>query len=261
MKFSILSSSSSGNVVYLEHNNHHYLIDCGIGIRAIQSRLNNLNIHIEKLDGIFISHEHTDHVYGLPSVSSKLQPRIYMSKLAYRNMNYEEKERISPILFTFFNKNEEFIVDTLKIYPFGVSHDAADPVGFKIIDENENELVYLTDTGCFLYPEIIKNASAYIIESNHEPDLLLNSMRPWPLKNRILSNLGHLSNDDSAALFANLYGDKTKLCVLYHLSSECNSKELALMAYKNYFQKRSIDVSQISFVVSDRTHETKIYEV
>ncbi|MCB9498843.1 MAG: MBL fold metallo-hydrolase [Bacillales bacterium] len=261
MKFSVLGSSSGGNATYLEHNGKKYLIDCGFGIRYILSRMNDLNIKADHLDGIFISHEHSDHIAGLSSVSNHFNSPIFMSKKTYKGLRFEEKEKISPILLSFFNSGEEFTTDSLKVFPFPVSHDASDPVGFKFTDENEKTLVYLTDTGCFISYDKISNADAYIIESNHEPEMLLLSNRPWVLKNRILSDSGHLSNDDSAKTFGSLMGDKTKLAVLFHLSNECNTKELATLAYENYFHKFPEKGKNVTLKVSSKNHPTEIFEV
>ena len=261
MKFSVLSSSSSGNCIYLEIENHCFLLDCGLSLRQIKSKLSILGISLSSLDGIFITHEHHDHISGLASVNSAYKTRIYMSKDTYRNLPEELKMKVSPLQFSFVKANEEFDISGISVLPFRLSHDAIDPLGYRIKDENGKELVYITDTGCFIVPNSLKNADAYVLESNHEPDVLLMSARPWQLKNRIMSEYGHLSNNDSAKIFDELKGEKTKLLVLYHLSDECNSKDLALLAYDNYFSNKGESLNNINIVVSDKTVPTKILEV
>ena len=109
--------------------------------------------------------------------------------------------------------------------------------------------------------DLIKNASSYIIESNHEPNILLLSARPWPLKQRIISDEGHLSNEDSAKLFYHIFGDKTESVVLYHLSKECNTDDLALSAYRMYAKENNIDTKNIKIYVANKTEISEMIEL
>ena len=261
MKFSVLSSSSSGNITLLENDNKYYLLDAGIGVRSLYSKLNDLNIFVDKIEAIFITHEHADHIKGLSAITSKFNSKIYMSKLTYRNLPENVKESISPINFKFFVPEEEFKVDSLTINTFKVSHDAVDPVGYTFTDEKGKTLVYITDTGKLCPFDLITNKDAYIIESNHEPDLLLMSARPWVLKNRIMSEYGHLSNEDSAVLFSKIMGDRTKNVVLFHLSNECNTHELALSSYRMYFKSINVSLDKINIVVSNSNSVINFIEV
>ncbi|MCR5741751.1 MAG: MBL fold metallo-hydrolase [Gammaproteobacteria bacterium] len=260
MEFSVLSSSSSGNATLIKHNDKYYLLDCGIGIRALYNRFNKLNIFVDKISAIFITHEHHDHISGLQSVVAKYNSRVYMSKLTYKNLSDTIKEKVSPINFSFFIPGEEFMVDDLVINTFRTHHDAADPVGF-VISDKEKKLSYITDTGCLEPNELIINSDAYILESNHETNLLLMSARPWALKNRILSEFGHLSNEDSVKLFDRIRGDKTKHLILFHLSNECNTKDIALGEYYRYFKTNNIDVSNIDIMASSPNEPLLLIEV
>lgn len=261
MKFSVLSSSSSGNITILESEGKYYLLDAGIGIRSLYSRLNSLGIFVDKIEGIFITHEHSDHIKGLCAISSKFNPKIYISKLTYKNLPESVKDSISPINFKFFIPGEEFKVNDLTINTFNIYHDAADPVGFTFTSNDGKTLVYITDTGTLKPNELFINKDAYILESNHEPDLLLMSARPWSLKNRIMSEYGHLSNESSAELFSKIMGEKTKNLVLFHLSSECNTKELALSCFRTYFKSINASLDNIKITVSDITNPTELIEV
>lgn len=261
MKFSVLSSSSSGNCTLLEDNQKFYLIDCGLSLRAIIKDLNAIDIFINHLDGIFITHEHIDHTQGLASVVKKFNCPIYMSKLTYKKLSDNLKDKISPIAFSFFKPEEEFIVNSLKVLPFRTLHDAIDPVGFRFIDSKDKVLVYITDTGSFQDRSDLENADCYIIESNHEPNLLLLSNRPWELKNRIMSEYGHLSNEDSAKIIYSLKGPKTKKVILFHLSNECNTKELALTAYKAFQREYQVSFDGIDILASDKNKPMNIMEV
>ena len=260
MKFSVLCSSSSGNCTLLKVNNKNYLLDAGISARGLKEKLNYLNEDLDNIEGIFVTHEHTDHIYGLASIAKKYSPAIYLTKNTYKSLSDADKEKISPILFKFIKCEEDFYVDDLHILPFRISHDAKDPVGYKF-EYNNKVLVYLTDTGVFIPRDDLKNADSYILESNHEPDMLVMSGRPWVLINRILSNTGHLSNQDSAKLFSELVGEKTQSLVLFHLSSECNTKDLALLAYKYYFKEKNQSIINTKITVSDKKIPTKFIEV
>ncbi len=260
MKFSVLCSSSSGNCTLLQVNNKYYLLDAGLSARGLKERLNSMNENLVKLSGIFITHEHFDHVSGLSSIAKCYEPTIYITKNTYRALPESDKEKISPILFSFIKCEEEFYVDGIKVLPFRTSHDAKDPVGFRFEYDNK-VLVYLTDTGIFIPRDDLKNADSYILESNHEPDMLVMSGRPWVLINRILSKTGHLSNEDSAKLFSELVGEKTKSLVLFHLSSECNTKDLALLAYKSYFKEAKSTIQNTKITISDKKKPTEFIEV
>lgn len=260
MKFSVLGSSSQGNSTILINNGKCYLLDAGLGVRALYNRLNLINAFVDNIDAIFITHEHTDHISGLASIVKKYNSTIYMSKKAYQNMDIKVKEQISPINFKFIKPDTEFIVDDMTVKTFSVSHDAAEPMGFNFIS-NGKKLTYITDTGMCEVKDDIKNSDAYILESNHEEALLLNSQRPWLLKERILGEYGHLSNAASAELFSKLMGENTKNLVLFHLSSECNSDILALTEYKRYFKSINVSLEGLNLVVSDRSKPTQYIEV
>ena len=260
MKICVLSSSSSGNCIYLESNNKGYLLDCGISSRQIETKLSLINVNPFSIKGIFITHEHSDHISGLSSFFKKYNPTIYLSKGTYRGLKDSDKQVISPIYCKFIKAFEEFEVDNMKILPFPLSHDVYEPTGFKI-EENNKSVVYLTDTGKFGYIEKLSNANMYIIESNHEKDLLLSSNRPWVLINRIMSDTGHLSNEDSAKVFSLLKGDNTSKIILFHLSNECNTKELALLKYETYFRKNNLSLDNVEMFVSDRSNPTPLIEV
>ena len=182
MKFSVLSSSSSGNCSILKVNNKTYLLDAGLSARSLKDKLLLIGDEIEKIDAVFITHEHSDHIYGLASIAKKYSPTIYITRNTYKSLSDSDKDKISPILFKFIKSEEDFIVDDLKIFPFKTSHDAIDPIGYRF-EENGKVLVYLTDTGIFVPRHELINADAYILEANHEPQMLTMSSRPWVLIN------------------------------------------------------------------------------
>jgi phosphoribosyl 1,2-cyclic phosphodiesterase len=213
------------------------LIDCGISLRQIQSRMEQMGGKIDRLDGVFITHEHVDHVMGLAALSNKFKMPIFMTQGTFHNLNKKIKESLTsePVKIITFDE-EPLFLDGFTVKPLVTYHDALEPCGYKFTEAGKS-LVYITDTGYFPNAafDSIRNANCYVIEANHDPEMLLDSDRPWMLKRRILDDEGHLSNEDSAFLIANVLGEKTEKVVLAHLSQECNTPEKALESYAHVF--------------------------
>ncbi|MFA5741371.1 MAG: MBL fold metallo-hydrolase [Candidatus Izemoplasmatales bacterium] len=262
LKFIILASGSKGNATYLEIGTKKILIDSGISLRQIQSRLNARNIALDRVDAIFITHEHIDHVSGLIAVVRKYKSTIYMTEGTYHNLARIIKENLEQANIQLLKYDSPVTFSDFSVEPLVTYHDALEPCGYKFL-ENEKALVYITDTG--YYPQVafnaIRNAQSYIIEANHDPEMLLDSNRPWQLKRRILDDEGHLSNEDSAFLMANIIGDKTHKIVLAHLSQECNTKAKALEIYQEVFQKQGLIFADYHIECADQDQPLKEIEI
>ena len=223
MYFNICASGSKGNATLIGNNDTLILIDMGVSLTTLKDGLNEIDKDLTDIDALFITHEHSDHVKGMKFLS-------FCPKYALKDTlseNYLPLEKWNSIY-----------VGTFKITPIRTSHDATNPCGYLIEDEDES-LVYITDTG-FIPDETIKyvyNPTYLIIESNHDISMLIKSSRPMILKSRIMSNVGHLCNEDSALYASAIIGPRTKELVLAHLSEECNTEEQALKAYKAVFKK------------------------
>jgi phosphoribosyl 1,2-cyclic phosphodiesterase len=255
MKFIVLSSGSKGNATYLEIGNTKVLIDCGLSYRQIKLRLLERGKTLDDLSAVFITHEHSDHVNGLCNLAKKHDIKIYLSLGSFENLNKRILNDIDKSLFNIIKAEESLDFETFQVLPFLTYHDATEPFGYRFIYKNHS-LVYITDTGYFPIKkyDIIRNAEAYIIESNHEVEMLLESARPWLLKRRILDDQGHLSNEDSANLMLNIIGDRTKYIVLAHLSEECNLEEHALKAYNKAFYAEGIDIDSYKIIIAKQNH-------
>jgi len=253
MNVHILASGSKGNSTIIQIQDQMIMIDAGISLKQVHLRLFDHQIELNQLAGVFITHEHADHVGGLASLYKKYQMPIFLSKGTYRNLARSISEKIPEEAFRFITFGDKISFSLFEVMPFMTYHDALEPTGYKVI-ENDKSLVYMTDTG--YYPEhgfdVLRNANAYIIESNHEPDLLLDSDRPWILKRRILDDKGHLSNEDSAFLMVNLIGVNTKKIVLAHLSEECNTTDHALDAYHRIFKNNGLCVEDYQIICADQ---------
>ena len=227
ISFVVVGSGSKGNATLLFNEETLIQIDMGLPMRRITAALESIKKNKSDLQGILITHEHTDHIKNLSMYKGKVP--IYASK---GTIDYFDHE-VVPF--------DSFEIGTLSVIPFMTSHDAANPVGYVVIS-GKTKLVYLTDSG--YVPEesldYLKDADYYIMESNHDLKMLMKSNRPAVLKRRIKGDEGHLSNVDSAIYLSELVGPKTKEIYLAHLSEECNLPELALEAYRKTFKKKEV---------------------
>lgn len=241
MKFIIVRSGSKGNATLVIDQGCVLLIDMGICLKTLKEELKEIGMNIYNIDALLLTHSHSDHTSGV----KYLKPLpIYCTKDTY---DAEEVNLIYPF--------ESFEIKGIKITPLPTSHDAENSVGF-LFEKNNKKLVYMTDTGMIddASLEKMKNADYYIIESNHNVKKLLKTNRPVLLKQRILSDKGHLSNEDSAIYMSKLVGDKTKEIVLAHLSQEANEPELALKAYKKIFEKCKICLDKIKINCANQNY-------
>lgn len=244
MKFYIIQSGSKGNATILEHNNRLLLIDDGISYISIKSALESLNFNIMNVEALLITHEHSDHTKGI----KYLPPLpIYTKEGTYDGDNVNCIDYFKP-----------FELIGLKITPLLTSHDAINPCGF-LFENQDEKLVYMTDTGYIpeLSLDYMNNADYYIIESNHDVNMQLDSNRPAQLINRILSDEGHLSNVDSASYMASLVGQRTKQIFLAHISQDANTPEIALSTYKKIFKKKHINLDNIEIICTSQTKMVK----
>ncbi len=258
MRAIILASGSKANATYLEINGSKVLIDCGLSYRQIVQRLNERGKNLDGLEAVFITHEHMDHVAGLRVLAKNHNLKIILSKGTYDNLDKRFYGDILPEMFVITSDLQQLDFGNYSVLPFNTYHDASEPLGYKFI-EQEKTLVYLTDTGYFPIKSLkeLKNSDCYIIEANHEVELLLESARPWMLKKRILDDQGHLSNEDSASLVINLLGERTKQIILAHLSLECNYEEIALKTYEKVFYNEGIDILSYKIITAKQNHSTE----
>lgn len=241
LRFTVLASGSKGNATYLEIGSLRVLIDAGISPRQIRSRLEEKQLSFDKLDAVFLTHEHVDHVIGLASLLNKFRMPVYLTEGTYRNLPVKIRETLDRDAVKILAPGDVIQLDSFLVKPLPAFHDALEPCGYKFT-EGGKSLVYITDTG--YYPQsafdAIRNADMYILEANHDPEMLLDSDRPWQLKRRILDDEGHLSNEDSAFLVANVLGEKTRKIILAHRSQECNTKEKSLSTYRDVFTRQGL---------------------
>jgi phosphoribosyl 1,2-cyclic phosphodiesterase len=260
MELCVLGSGSKGNVTYLKIGSHEFLIDCGLSNRQIMTRLKQSNIELKNLKGIFITHEHSDHVNGLSITLNKTGATCYITPDTFESIHHKNSQNISLDQLYHITPYNDILIDDIRIHPLSVSHDAQDAVGYVFFHQGK-KLVYITDIGYLPKKdfEILADADFYVFESNYDVTLLFTSNRPFYLKQRIDSIKGHMSNTDSAYNLAQLIGPKTKGIVLAHPSRECNTKDLAYNTLIGVFDEYGIDYSNIEIEVASQDIPTKIY--
>ena len=248
MLVSVLASGSEGNCTFVETDDVKLLIDIGMNTKYIKDKLIENGVRPEEIDYIFMTHTHSDHTGALKTFVNKYNPTVVLTQ----NM-YDELENIhgySKVEIT----SEAYIVGNTIIDNFKTSHDAIDARGYVISDKNSS-VVYLTDTGYLnqRYFEKLYNKDIYIMEANHDPELLINGRYPKWLKSRILSDKGHLSNNAAGFYLSKLIGPNTKRVILAHLSHENNTPEIALETVKKTLEEYEIKFDNISVAYQRET--------
>ena len=233
MYYHIIASGSKGNATIVVSNKTVLLIDMGITLSRLEEGLAEINLSVNDITGALFTHDHTDHIAGLKFISPKIM--------------YALEGTLPSSLSNVVYINQPFKIGDFEITPIETSHDATNPCAYFISDKEES-LFYMTDTGVFLDQclPIVKNPTYLIIESNHDIRMLLNTNRTFELKNRIMSDKGHLCNEDSAIATISIIGDNTKEIVLAHLSEEANAPEVALEAYEKIFHHFGVNIKNYS---------------
>ena len=236
VQLTILGSGSASNCAYLETGETRLLIDAGFSLRQLRKRLAGIGRAPENLTGILVTHEHADHVQGLPALCEKLRIPVYCNRATKDSLEYQLHTRLECRLFT---TGASFEVGDVTVETFMIPHDAQDPVGFLLRTVGGN-IGFLTDLGhaTRLALERVRAANVLLLEMNHDVKMLQDCpRRPWSLKQRILSRHGHLSNDAAAEAAEQIVSAQLRHLYLGHLSQECNCPELAYSVMQGRMQK------------------------
>ena len=231
MKIIVLASGSKGNVTYVEYKDTKILIDLGMNLTYIRNGLKNHNIHLDDIDAVLITHTHNDHISSLEVFLKRHNAKIYITDKMNKELNLNTYEKLE----------DTNIIKDISIDIVHTSHDRPS-VGFVI--KGDTEMVYITDTGYLKesYYEKLSNKELYMIESNHDIEMLMNGPYPYHLKQRILSDKGHLSNKVESEHLKKLVGDKTKHIILAHLSESNNSEDIADITLKEHLGDTEINI-------------------
>ena len=240
MRFSVLASGSSGNAIYVENDEHAFLVDAGLSGRKMEELFASVDRNMKKLSGILVTHEHSDHIKGLGILARKYNVPIYANEKTWMAM--DPLVRKIPLEQRFhFDMETVKTFGSIDIQSFAVSHDAADPM-FYVFHENGRKLVLITDTG-YVSDRMkghIQGADSFVFESNHDVGMLQMGRYPWSVKRRILSDVGHVSNEDAAVAMSEVVEQKPTRMYLSHLSKDNNMKDLARMSVSQTLQSCGI---------------------
>ena len=250
--FCSLYSGSSGNCLFVETDNTKLLIDAGVSLKKIEEGLNNINIDPSSLDGILVTHEHSDHIKSLGSLSKKFDLPVFANQETFDAMP-KQVEKISDKNIKKFNVNEKFCINDIEINPFSIHHDAANPCGFNFLN-NDKKISIATDIG-HMDNDILKKlegSSFILLESNYDPEVLKYTKYPFLLKQRIAGPNGHLSNNMAGKVINYLLNNGLNTAMLGHLSKESNFPALAYQTVADEIISSGTDISKLNLSVASR---------
>jgi len=255
-----LNSGSNGNCYYIGNSSEAVLIDAGLSARETERRMKLRGLSVEKVKAIFVSHEHADHISGVPGLSKKHQLSVYITGQTLRNSNIPIEEH----LVNDFRHAQPIVIGSLKITPFKKSHDAADPHSF-VVSGNSTNVGIITGIG-FACKRVLKYFSqchAAFLESNYCDEMLRNGSYPYHLQERIRGDEGHLSNAQALELFQHYKSPELQLLILSHLSKNNNKPELVEKLFTPYAGDTKIIVAsryeagQVFSIENTITQETR----
>ncbi len=259
LKVRLLGSGSGGNCTLVSSGDCHILIDCGLNARRISHGLREAGIRPDHLSGILISHEHRDHIAGLPVFLKSAPVPVFLSPGTAAGTALNGTEAPAE----HFQVGQPFAIGPLEVIPFAVSHDAVDPCGF-IIRCRGVQLAHVTDLGCMteLGRQRIRQSHCLVIESNHDEEMLKIGPYPWPLKQRVLSRVGHLSNRDLGRFLAEDFDGAAATIVLAHLSRKNNHPEIARQNVRDALAERaSARADAFEIIVADQDRPTPLITI
>jgi len=254
MLVSVLASGSEGNSTYIETEDAKILIDIGMNNKYIKTRLEELGVSPKEIDYVFITHTHTDHTGALKTFLKDATATIVTTKSMYEEL--EPLHNYDKVMIT----KEDVTIGGTIVRPFKTSHDAIDSRGY-LVEDGTSSVVYMTDTGYLnqKYFKVLKNKNIYIMEANHDVEMLINGSYPKWLKSRILSDQGHLSNNAAGFYLAKLIGPDTKKVILAHLSKENNTEDEAITTVKKTLREYEVEFDDIITAKQrEKTEEVKV---
>jgi len=256
LRFCSLSSGSSGNATYIGTSNTHILVDAGLTGKKILTALQLIGVSGSQINGILITHEHVDHVKGVGVLSRKFNIPIYANQGTWEAM----EDKIGPIdsrNIRLFTTDQDFYIQDINIQPYGIPHDAVEPVGYCFFS-GRKKISITTDLGHTNSKIInmVADSDLILLESNHDLEMLKVGSYPYHLKKRIMGKTGHLSNEDAGHALVQLVKRNVRHVLLGHLSQENNFPELAYRTVTGILAENGIEVGRDIRV--DMTYREKV---
>lgn len=262
MELTILGSGSKGNSALIKTDQVHFMLDCGFSGKEIERRLDAIEVSPQDIAGIIVSHEHGDHIKGVGILARRYNLPVYINKATYQ----QAKKRLNNVELRFFETGDTINYQDLSIQTMGLSHDGVDTVGFTFGQNGQanhpvEKIGYVTDLG-FVTNDVrrqLQDINALVFEANHDTEMLLNGPYPWSLKRRIQGRHGHLSNDQSALLLAEIVEHTSvREVTLAHLSEKNNDPSLARDHIQELIQHKTDQYVKVHTAPQDRPAETII---
>ncbi|MCI8655103.1 MAG: MBL fold metallo-hydrolase [Clostridia bacterium] len=261
LNFCSLYSGSSGNSLFIQSENTKILVDCGVSCKKIEEALKTLEVDASSINAILVTHEHIDHVKGLSIFASKYNLPIFASTNTF---DYMQKfiDRIDEKNLKTFHIDDKFTIGDLEIAPFSIPHDAANPCGFNILNNNK-KISVATDIGHMTNTILkkLEGSSFVLLESNYDTNVLKCCSYPFMLKSRISGPTGHLSNEIASKTLSYLFKNGLNSAMLGHLSKESNFPELAYQTALDELISNGIDSNSISLGVAHRDFPGKLINI
>lgn len=263
LRFQSLASGSSGNCYYVGNSSHGILIDAGISARAIRRCLRDIQVDFDRIWGIFVTHDHADHIRGIGTLGERFHIPVYTTRKVHEGINrsYCVTQKLSTCQ-KYIEKYESVEVGGFRITSFPVSHDATDSVGYTV-EYDGKKITFATDLG-YVGQEVIEHLSQsdyMVLEANYDEHMLLTGHYPQYLKRRIIAETGHLSNDQAGKCLANHYHERLQHIFLCHLSKENNMPELAYSTIQRHLENKNIKVGEDVFLTTlERFTPSELYE-
>lgn len=262
MKFCSLYSGSSGNSIFIATENAKILIDAGLAGKRIEEALKSIGENLSDIDGIFVTHEHSDHTKGIGVISRKYDVPIYSNAKTWEAME-GSLGKIKEHNIKVMDRRSTISIKDLDIKSFNIPHDAIAPVGYTI-NSSGKQMSIATDFGIYTEEirDNIRDSEVILLECNHDINMLKFGPYPYNLKRRILSEVGHLSNEDCAKAIVNLitYSPNKKI-VLGHLSSTNNNPHLAIETVRGILHENKITPKDITLSMANRLNPSNMIEI
>jgi phosphoribosyl 1,2-cyclic phosphodiesterase len=262
LRFQSFGSGSSGNCYFIGNASSGILIDAGIGVRSIRKHLRNIGLDFENIWGVFVTHDHADHIKAVGPLGEKFRIPIYSTRLVHEGI--QRSYCVTEKLYSsrkFIEKHETIEIGDFKITAFPVSHDSTDSVGYTI-EYKEKRFTFATDLG-HVSEEVsfhLKQANYIVLEANYDEQKLQTGPYPYHLKMRVAADTGHLSNSQAGRFLADNYMECMQFIFLCHLSKENNLPELAYTTIQNHFEEKEIIVGQhLQLITLERMTPSELY--
>ncbi|MBD2846417.1 MBL fold metallo-hydrolase [Paenibacillus sp. IB182496] len=259
LRFTVLASGSTGNATLVQTEDATVLVDAGLSARKLEGLMKEREVEGSQLDAVLITHEHSDHIKGLGAFARKYELPVYANEATWESM-HKHLGKLDPqqrhILPTGGAAEFGGTLGRMRVQSYAISHDAAEPVGYCFYS-GEAKLSLVTDLG-YMSDKVkqqVMDSDVMVLESNHDPELLRMGRYPWNIKRRILSDLGHLSNEAAGDALSELVTDRLQRVYLAHLSLDHNLQDLARMTVNNILESRGFFFKRDEFALRDTHHD------